>query len=111
LYKSKSKILNSIYGALFFDVPSQGMENLEIITMAERQPNEDLMRLLSKDSQLLRSQHEDFCSAFDSKDSQIVYFYGTKKSATAKKVSARLGFQITTRYMADRSRRMAKDGV
>ncbi|MCJ1334037.1 hypothetical protein MMC10_010744 [Thelotrema lepadinum] len=79
-------LLNSIHGALFFGVPSQGMDITTLIPMVRGQPNEALVHSLGKESQLLRNQRRNFPLAFDNPDSEIVYFYETVMSPTAVQV-------------------------
>ena len=63
--------LQSTYGALFFGVPSQGMDVGAMAAMVGELPVRYTLNLL--DQQLgyrLRSrQHEEFCKAFDFRDS------------------------------------------
>ncbi|OBT77481.1 hypothetical protein VF21_05279 [Pseudogymnoascus sp. 05NY08] len=77
-------LLESIYSALFFGVPSQGMEVASLVPMVAGQPNQALLHTLGKESQLLRNQLRDFPKAFDSKSSEIFCYYETEKSRTAK---------------------------
>jgi protein SERAC1 len=79
-------ILNSIYGALFFGVPNQGMDIKSLIPMVENQVNQGLLHSISNESQLLRKQTRDFPKAFDFPESKIVCFYETVTSPTAIKV-------------------------
>ena len=79
-------ILGSIYGALFFGVPNQGMEIESLIPMVKNQFNQVLLHSLSNESQLLRNQSRDFLKAFDFPESKIVCFYETVASPTAIKV-------------------------
>ena len=85
----QQKLLNYIYGALFFGVPSQGMDITSLIPMVKEQPNQALIHSLGKESQLLRNQRRDFPKAFDYSDSEIFYFYETVMSPTAILVSVR----------------------
>jgi hypothetical protein len=78
-------ILNSIYGALFFGVPNQGMDIESLIPMVKNQVNRGLLYDLGNESQLLRTQSRDFPKAFDSPRTKIVCFYETVKSPTAIK--------------------------
>ncbi|KFY64655.1 hypothetical protein V496_03120 [Pseudogymnoascus sp. VKM F-4515 (FW-2607)] len=82
--KKHQDLLESIYGALFFGVPSQGMEIASLVPMVAGQPNQALLHTLGKESQLLRNQSRDFPKAFDSKDSEIFCYYETEMSRTAK---------------------------
>lgn len=79
-------LLESVYGGLFFGVPSQGMEIASLVPMVKDQPNQALLHTLGKESQLLRNQSRDFPKAFDSKDSEIFCYYETEMSRTAKLV-------------------------
>lgn len=86
--KKQQDLLESIYGGLFFGVPSQGMEIASLVPMVAGQPNQALLNTLGKESQLLRNQSRDFPKAFDSKDSEIFCYYETEMSRTAKLVSS-----------------------
>ena len=79
-------ILGSIYGALFFGVPNQGMDIKSLIPMVGNQVNQGLLHSLSNESPLLRKQSRDFQMAFNSPESRIVCFYETVTSQTAIKV-------------------------
>jgi hypothetical protein len=86
--KKHQGLLESIYGGLFFGVPSQGMEVASLVPMVTGQPNQALLHTLGKESQLLRNQSRDFPKAFDRKDSEIFCYYETEMSQTAKLVSS-----------------------
>lgn len=88
--KKHQDLLESIYGGLFFGVPSQGMDIASLIPMVAGQPNQALLHTLGKESQLLRNQSRDFPKAFDCKDSEIFCYYETEMSPTAKLVSLTL---------------------
>ena len=81
--KNHQTFLKYIYGALFFGVPSQGMDITSLIPMVKGQPNQALLHLIGKESQILRNQCRDFPKAFDYQDSKIVCFYETVMSPTA----------------------------
>ncbi|KFX90596.1 hypothetical protein V490_06374 [Pseudogymnoascus sp. VKM F-3557] len=81
--KKHQDLLESIYGALFFGVPSQGMDIASLIPMVKCQPNQALLHTLGKESQLLRNQSRDFPQAFASKESEIFCYYETEMSRTA----------------------------
>jgi len=85
--KNYQVLLDSIYGALFFGVPSQGMEIASLIPMVEGQPNHALVFTLKGGSQILRNQCRKFPKAFDNHNSEIFCFYETKTSPTAVLVS------------------------
>jgi hypothetical protein len=80
--------LRSTYGALFFGVPSQGMNVEALATMIEDLPSRYTMSLLDErvGFRLQQRQHRDFCDAFPFEDSKIVQFFETKKSATVQLV-------------------------
>jgi hypothetical protein len=87
--KNHQALLDSIYGALFFGVPNQGMEIASLVPMVKDQPNQALLHSLAKESQVLRNQCRDFPKAFDYQDSsEIVCFYETEMSPTAAQVSS-----------------------
>jgi protein SERAC1 len=79
--------LNSTYGALFFGVPSQGMDIRSLIPMVNDQPNRHFLESLGRESDLLRKQNRAFPKAFPFKDSEIYCFYETLGSPTAIEVS------------------------
>jgi hypothetical protein len=83
---------DSIYGALFFGVPSQGMDTAALAAMVGDGPQRYELSLLDQDvGHRLRSrQHDEFCEAFDFKDSKIIQFFETKKTATVEEVSLTL---------------------
>lgn len=82
--KNSETILKYIYGALFFGVPSQGMEICSLVPMVEGQPNQALLHTLGKESSILRTQSREFPKAFDYQDtSEIICFYETEMSPTA----------------------------
>src|SRR5271156_1759180 len=76
--------LKSIFGVLFFGVPNQGMSIESLISMVGDQPNRYFLESLSKESASLRDQARQFQKAFPFRDSQIISFYETKRSPTAK---------------------------
>ena len=82
--------LKAIYGLLFFGVPNHGMSNEGIksfVAMVEDQPNRYLVETLQGTSEVLREQCDKFPDVFHFMDSEIVSFYETEKSPTAKQVS------------------------
>jgi len=80
-------MLASIYGALFFGVPNQGIDNGSLVAMVKDQPNQALVYSLGKESQILREQCRSFSEAFHSRHSKVVCFYETMMSPTAEFVS------------------------
>lgn len=81
-------ISDSIYGALFFGVPNQGMNIESLIPIVENQVNQGLLHSMSNESELLRKQSRDFAKPFDFPEPKIVCFYETLTSPTAIKVGA-----------------------
>jgi hypothetical protein len=84
---ASQEIMDSIYGALLFGVPNQGMDIKSLIPMVKDQPNQALLHSLGTESQILREQCRNFPTAFDYKNSEIVCFYETVMSPTAVLVS------------------------
>ena len=78
----------STYGALFFGVPSRGMNVEALASMVLKTPARFTLNLL--DQQLgysLREKlHAEFCRTFDYSDSKIVQFYELGKSPTVIQV-------------------------
>ena len=79
----------STYGALFFGVPSQGMDVEALASMVQNLPARYTMNLLDQHLgfRLRHSRHEEFCKVFAYKDSKIVQFFELKKSKTVILVS------------------------
>lgn len=77
------------YGALFFGVPSQGMDVGALAAMIGDLPQRFTLNLLDQQvGYRLRAQHHnEFCKAFDYADSKITYFFELKKSPTVRQVS------------------------
>ena len=70
------------YGALFFGVPSHGMNVEAIRKMVQDLPARYISALLDQQDgfRLRQRQHQAFCEAFDYKYSRIVQFFELKKS-------------------------------
>jgi protein SERAC1 len=79
--------LKATYGALFFGVPSRGMDISSLVPMVGNQPNRQFLDSLDKESAILQEQRARFPGVFDFKDSEIISFFETQKSPTAKRVS------------------------
>jgi protein SERAC1 len=94
-------ILASIYGALFFGVPNQGMDIKSLVAMVKGQPNQALIYLLDPESQVLREQSRHFQESFDCPDSKVVCFYETLKSPTAKQISLVSVMPIDSRFNSE----------
>ena len=79
------RIFESTYGILFFGVPNHGMDISSLLAMVDSQPNLPFLTMLSKHSGNLQGLVERFRTEFDFKDSQIISFYETCASRTARK--------------------------
>jgi hypothetical protein len=82
------QVLQSTYGALFFGVPNQGMDINSLLPMAESQPNLGFLLSLGPNSDSLRNLHRSFCKAFPFQDSEIISFFETEETRTAKLVGS-----------------------
>ena len=80
----------SVYGALFFGVPSQGMETAALETVVKDQANLPLVINLRKDAQALTDQSIQFNSVICGQELHMEYFYETKESPQLGKVSLTL---------------------
>ena len=78
----------STYGALFFGVPSQGMDVDALAGMVQNLPAQYTLALLDRQLgfRLRNRQHDEFCKAFDYQDSKIVQFFELEKSPTVLQV-------------------------
>jgi|ERR1700722_7794114 len=76
--------LKSVYGMLFFGVPNQGMSIESLVPVVRDQPNRYFLESLSKESGILRDQARYFQKAFPFRDSQIISYYETLQSPTAR---------------------------
>jgi protein SERAC1 len=79
--------LRATYGALFFGVPSQGMDITSLVPMVGDKPNRFFLESLGKESEILQEQRVRFPKAFDFRDSEIISFFETQESPTAERVS------------------------
>lgn len=77
-------IFYSTYGILFFGVPNQGMDISSLLAMVGSQPNLPFLTMLSKDAGILQELIEKFRTVFEFKDSEIISFYETHASRTAR---------------------------
>ena len=77
-------IVQCTFGALFFGVPSLGMDMEAIAAMVQDLPARYISALLDQRDgfRLRQRQHDLFCKAFGYKDSKIVQFFELKKSPT-----------------------------
>ena len=78
-------LFQSTYGILFFGVPNQGMDISSLLAMVDDNPNLPFLTMLSKDSGILGALIERFRTVFDFTDSEIISFYETYASRTARK--------------------------
>ncbi|RFU34689.1 hypothetical protein B7463_g1659, partial [Scytalidium lignicola] len=79
--------VNSIKGALFFGVPSEGMDIRSLRPIVEGQPNEALLMALEIGSSDLQAQNEVYCTFFDDYlEPPVAFFYENKLSKTAREV-------------------------
>jgi hypothetical protein len=94
----------SIRGMLFFGVPNQGMESEHLRAIVRGKPNEDLINILGKDSQVLRRLHKDFREALPFQDCEVYSFYETRMSLVRTEVClvTILCFRGTYTYEASR---------
>ncbi|KFA68648.1 hypothetical protein S40285_09439 [Stachybotrys chlorohalonatus IBT 40285] len=94
LSKSKNeedqRLLQAVYGIVFFGVPHDGMDIMSLIPMVGDGPNRFLVESLSRiNSQILSIQQREFESALGGQgDSEVVCFYETEESPTAQQDSA-----------------------
>ncbi|KAH6970751.1 hypothetical protein BKA56DRAFT_559223 [Ilyonectria sp. MPI-CAGE-AT-0026] len=81
------KLLQRVYGIAFFGVPHHGMDISSLIPMVGDSPNRFLLESMNNiNSQILDTQRRQFHTALGQEgDSEIVCFYETLKSPTAKK--------------------------
>ncbi|KEY71346.1 hypothetical protein S7711_10245, partial [Stachybotrys chartarum IBT 7711] len=95
LSKSKNeedqRLLQAVYGIVFFGVPHDGMDITSLIPMVGDGPNRFLLESLSRiNSQILSIQQREFELALGGQgDSEIVCFYETEESPTAQQDSAK----------------------
>ncbi|KAF5235110.1 hypothetical protein FAUST_7282 [Fusarium austroamericanum] len=93
LSKSKNdddlKLMKAVYGIVFFGVPHMGMDISSLIAMVGDGPNRFLIESISHiNSQIPSIQQREFYTALgEEDDSEIVCFYETEKSPTARKTS------------------------
>ena len=77
------------YGALFFGVPSQGMNVDAMAAMVQGLPAQYNLNLSNEQMgfRLRKRQHQEFCEAFSFRDSRIVQFLEQRKTPTMVLVS------------------------
>ncbi|VUC32123.1 unnamed protein product [Clonostachys rosea] len=75
------RMVRSIYGALFFGVPSQGMDTRALAAMVQGLPaSQFVVSSLDREvgNRLRQRQHLRFCKAFHFEDSKIIQFFETR---------------------------------
>jgi hypothetical protein len=92
-YRDKANS-QSTRGIMLFGVPSQGMNINSLRGMVGGQANEFFLPILREGSDTLRNQVREFRDKFPYKSCQIVSFYETELSPSAKKASV-LRFYVT----------------
>ncbi|KAI9890345.1 MAG: hypothetical protein M1814_004255 [Vezdaea aestivalis] len=80
--------LELTYGALFFGVPNQGMETSSLAPLIAKNPSRYTLNQLDPQlgSRPRDREHQDFCKAFNFRDSKIVQFYELQKSSTYRRI-------------------------
>jgi hypothetical protein len=77
-------ILGSIKMTFFFGVPSKGMHLSHLLPMVDGQPNDNLIQLLSPDSEYLFSLNRRFSNIATLHNIRLMSAYETKLSPTTK---------------------------
>lgn len=77
------KMLNAIYGMIFFGVPSQGMDIKSLIPIVDDQPNEFMLHALGRESPALLDQRREFNSFLKDRELELFCFYESSLSPTA----------------------------
>ncbi|KAL1623226.1 hypothetical protein SLS56_008394 [Neofusicoccum ribis] len=75
----------AIKGIIFFGVPSQGMDISSLIPMVGNQANRGFLHTLGQNSPVLRTQAQRFSAALEDLNCEILSFYETQESPTARK--------------------------
>jgi hypothetical protein len=98
--------LNSVYGALFFGVPSQGMDTEALAAMVGDRPQRYDLALLDQEvgHRLRRRQHEEFCKAFDFEDAKVIQFFETRKTSTVVEVGLKSVWPIVDTAKQNRTK-------
>lgn len=74
----------SICGIVFFGVPNQGMDIHSLVPMVGDQPNRGLLQNLEHNSPMLRIQAREFLAALENLHCDVLNFYETQESPTAR---------------------------
>lgn len=92
-HEDDKRLIRAVYGIMFFGVPHDGMDISSLIPMVGDRPNRFLIESISHvNSQILSMQQRAFHTALGEEgDSEIVCFYETEKSPTARKVHSSSG--------------------
>jgi hypothetical protein len=69
---------------VFFGVPTRGMHISHLLPMVQGQPNESLIKSLSRDSEYLSRLHTSFSGIVSRSSIRLISAYETKKSPTPK---------------------------
>jgi hypothetical protein len=69
---------------VFFGVPTRGMHISHLLLMVQGQPNESLIKSLSRDSEYLSRLHTSFSGIASRSSIRLISAYETKKSPTPK---------------------------
>lgn len=85
---------SAINGILFFGVPNQGMDITSLIPMVANQANRGFLHTLESNSPILRMQAQQYSDAITNVRCDVVNFYETKKSPTARKMVSSLGIVV-----------------
>lgn len=82
------RIIQAVYGIIFFGVPHDGMDTSSLISMVGDGPNRELIGSISRiNSQILIIQQRDFRRALGPKGhTEVFCFYETVESPTAQQV-------------------------
>jgi hypothetical protein len=72
--------IDNLHGALFFGVPSHGMNIKVLEAMIKGQPNESLVKSISYQSQTLQELSRKFKSNFANRKPKVIYFYEMEPS-------------------------------
>jgi len=81
--KSFSSILDNISGAVMFSVPSLGMQQCHLMAMVEGQPNEFLVKDLSRQTRrYLRDLNARFKGLSFLRTAEVLWAYETHESPT-----------------------------
>ncbi|KAF7718620.1 Uncharacterized protein PECH_006351 [Penicillium ucsense] len=81
----KETFLSNLKGALFFGVPSHGMNIQVLEAMIRGQPNELLVRSIANDSPTLQELSRRFKATFPPGKPKIIYFYELELSGSPRK--------------------------